>query len=94
MGFAGKDFEAFLTERLGVHLVRPDRRDEPVRHGKIARVRQRIEAVIDTLKGQLSVEQHGVRTPSGVFARTGQRLLALAAGIWTTGPPTPRSNDP
>ncbi|SDN70586.1 hypothetical protein SAMN05444921_13443 [Streptomyces wuyuanensis] len=45
-GFAGKEFEAHLTERLGVHLVRPDRKDEPARHGKIARVRQWIEAVI------------------------------------------------
>ncbi|MBB6440268.1 hypothetical protein HNQ79_006783 [Streptomyces candidus] len=45
-------------------------------------MRQWIEAVIDTLKGQLSLEQHGGRTPAGVFARTGQRLLALAAGIW------------
>ncbi len=29
-----------------------------------------------------TIEQHGGRTPAGVFARTGQRLLALAAGIW------------
>ncbi|MDQ8708116.1 DUF255 domain-containing protein, partial [Streptomyces sp. LHD-70] len=36
----------------------------------------------DTLKGQLSLEQHGGRTPAGVFARTGQRLLALATAIW------------
>ncbi|MGW8559512.1 transposase [Streptomyces albidoflavus] len=81
-GFAGKEFETFVSERLGAHLVRPDRKDEPVRHGKITRVRQWIEAVIDTLKGQLSLEQHGGRTPAGVFARTGQRLLALAAGVW------------
>jgi len=93
-GFAGKEFEAFVSERLGAHLVRPDRKDEPVRHGKTARVRQWIEAVIDTLKGQLSLEQHGGRTPAGVFARTGQRLLALAAGIWhnwTTGATAKRS---
>lgn len=38
--FAGKEFEVFVAERLGAHLVRPDRKDEPVRHGKIARVRQ------------------------------------------------------
>nr|WP_246094946.1 IS982 family transposase [Streptomyces roseicoloratus] len=93
-GFAGKEFETFVSERLGAHLVRPDRKDEPVRHGKIARVRQWIEAVIDTLKGQLSLEHHGGRTPAGVFARTGQRLLALAAGIWhnwTTGAAVKRS---
>ncbi|MFD5879391.1 IS982 family transposase, partial [Streptomyces yangpuensis] len=47
-----------------------------------------------TLKGQLSLEHHGGRTPAGVFARTGQRLLALAAGIWhnwTTGAAVKRS---
>ncbi|MGI5262186.1 IS982 family transposase [Streptomyces angustmyceticus] len=93
-GFAGREFKAFLTERLGVHLVRPDRKGEPVRHGRLARVRQWIEAVFDTLKGQLSLEQHGARTPAGVFARTGQRLLALAAAIWhnwTTGAKIKRS---
>ncbi|OUC96361.1 IS982 family transposase, partial [Streptomyces swartbergensis] len=81
-GFAGREFEAFVTDRLGAHLVRPDRKNEPARFGKIARVRQWIEAVIDTLKGQLSLEQHGGRTPAGVFARTAQRLLALATAIW------------
>lgn len=93
-GFAGREFETFLTERLGVHLVRPDRKDESARHGRLARVRQWIEAVFDTLKGQLGLEQHGGRTPAGVFARTGQRLLALAAGIWhnwTTGAKIKRS---
>ncbi|MFF4290731.1 IS982 family transposase, partial [Streptomyces sp. NPDC001633] len=93
-GFAGREFEAFLTERLGVHLVRPDRKGEPVRHGRLARVRQWIEAVFDTLKGQLSLEHHGGRTLPGVFARTGQRLLALAACIWhnwTTGSKIKRS---
>lgn len=83
-GFAGREFEGFVTERLGAHLVRSDRKDEPARFGKMARVRQWIEAVIDTLKGRLTLEQHGGRTPAGVFARTGQRLLALAlaAAIW------------
>lgn len=93
-GFAGKESEAFITERLEGHLVRPDRKDEPTRHGRLARCRQWIEAVFDTLKGQLSLEQHGGRTPAGVFARTGQRLLALAAAIWhnwTTGAEAKRS---
>ncbi|MGH3434426.1 MAG: IS982 family transposase [Thermocrispum sp.] len=93
-GFAGREFEAFLTEDLGVHLIRPDRRDETTRHGPLARSRQWIEAVFDTLKGQLSLEDHGGRTPAGVFARTGQRLLALATAIWhnwTTGARSKRS---
>lgn len=48
-GFAGKDFEAFITNDLGAHLVRPDRKNEPKRFGKIARIRQWIEAIFDTL---------------------------------------------
>ena len=93
-GFAGREFEAFLAEDLGVHLIRPDRWDEPARHGRLARSRQWIEAVFNTLKGQLSLEAHGGRTPAGVFARTGQRLLALATAIWhnwTTGAEVKRS---
>ncbi len=93
-GFAGTDFEAFITDDLGAHLVRPDRRNEPVRRGKLARVRQWIEAIIDTLKGQLTLEAHGGRTLAGVYARVAARLLALAAGIWhneRTGAPVKRS---
>lgn len=81
-GFAGRDFEAFVTDQLGAHLVRPDRQDEPRRHGKLARYRQWIEAVFDTLKGQLTLEQHGARTLAGVYTRVATRLLALAAAIW------------
>ncbi|MGW0513282.1 IS982 family transposase, partial [Streptomyces olivaceoviridis] len=36
----------------------------------------------DTLKGQLDLERHGARTPAGVLARVGQRILAMAAAIW------------
>jgi hypothetical protein len=81
-GFAGKDFEAFITDQLGAHFVRPDRKGEPVRYGKLGRVRQWVEAVFDTLKGQLDLEAHGGRTLAGVFARVAQRLLALTAVIW------------
>ena len=93
-GFAGKEFETFCTDTLNVHFVRPDRRDEPTRHGKLARARQWVEAVFDTLKGQLSLEHHGARTPAGVFTRVAARLLALAACIWhnwTIGAPAKRS---
>ncbi|MGW6786634.1 IS982 family transposase, partial [Streptomyces sp. NPDC054987] len=31
--------------------------------------------------GQLDLERHGARTPSGVLARVGQRILALTAAI-------------
>ncbi|SEE30068.1 IS982 family transposase [Jiangella alba] len=80
-GFAGRDFDQFVTS-LGAHLIRPDRKDEPTRRGKLARVRQWIEAVFDTLKGQLTLEEHGARTLNGVHARIAARLLALATAIW------------
>jgi hypothetical protein len=80
-GFAGDEFEAHVAA-LGARLVRPDRRDEPRRFGPLGGVRQWIESVNDTLKGQLSLEQHGGRTLPGVFARIAQRLLAMAAAIW------------
>jgi hypothetical protein len=67
---------------LGIRLLRPDRRDEPARHGNLGGVRQWIEWVYDSLKGQLGLERHGGRTPHGVFTRIAQRLLALAAAIW------------
>jgi hypothetical protein len=80
-GLAGAAVEEHVAG-LGAMLVRPDRRDEPARFGSLRPVRQWIESVIDTLKGQLGLEQHGARTPAGVQARIGQRLLALAAAIW------------
>ena len=76
-----------FLDQLGVHLVRParrrtrDRAPEPVEQ-RLLRMRQWIEAIFDTLKGQLSLEQHGARRPDGIYARVGQRLLAMAAAIW------------
>jgi len=93
-GFAGKDFEAFIAEDLGAVLVRPDRRDEAPRFGRLGGIRQWIESVFETLKGQLALEQHGGRTPDGVCARVAARLFALAAAIWhnwLTGTPRKRS---
>lgn len=80
-GFSGADFEA-LVAAMGAKLLRPDRRDEPVRHGNLGGIRQWVESIIDTVKGQLCLERHGGRTLEGVFTRVVQRLLALAAGIW------------
>ena len=80
-GFSGKAF-AHTTSGLGLRLLRPDRRDETYRNGNLGGVRQWIESVNQTLKGQLSLERHGGRTLPGLFTRIAQRLLALAAGIW------------
>jgi hypothetical protein len=80
-GFAGAEFEALMRELRAIFL-RPDRKDEPAPFGGLGGVRQWIESIIDTLKGQLSLEQHGARTMSGLHTRIAQRLLALAAGLW------------
>jgi Transposase DDE domain len=80
-GVAGRAFEQLVAE-LGTRLVRPDRADEPRRFGKLGGVRQWIEAIFDTLKGQLGLERHGAHTIQGVWIRVAQRLLALAAGVW------------
>lgn len=80
-GFAGKAFKAH-TDGLQIRLLRPDRRDETYRNGSLGQVRQWIESVNQTLKGQLGLEDHGGRTPAGVFTRVAQRILAMAAGIW------------
>jgi Transposase DDE domain len=92
-GLAGHDIENQIND-LGVQMLRPDRRDEPARHGNLGGVRQWIESVYDSLKGQLGLERHGARTPHGVFTRVAQRLLALAAAIWhnwATDAPNKRS---
>jgi hypothetical protein len=79
-GFAGQEFEQLVTD-LGGRLLRPDRKDEPRRHGSLGAIRQWIESVFDTLKGQLSLERHGARTMPGLMARIAIRLLALAAAL-------------
>lgn len=80
-GFAGADFEQLVLD-LGCHFRRPDRTNEPYRHGNLGGVRQWIEAIIWTCKGQLSLERHRARTIPSLCARICQRLLALAACIW------------
>lgn len=80
-GFAGAEFEQLVSD-LGGRLLRPDRKDEPARHGSLGPIRQWIESVIDTLKGQLSLEHHGAHTMHGLATRVAQRLLALAACLW------------
>lgn len=81
--YFGKAFEAELAQ-AGVTLLRPTRKGEKPRPGEqfFKPLRQIIESVNDTLKGQLDLEAHGGRTIPGVCARIAQRLLALTAAIW------------
>jgi hypothetical protein len=91
---AGRDFEPFVAADLGAHLIRPDRKDEPARLGKLARVRQWIEAVIDTLKAS-SPSETTAHAPSPASTPAPQP----ASSPWpprsgTTGPSTHALNDP
>ncbi|QVQ52809.1 transposase [Spiractinospora alimapuensis] len=82
-GFAGAGIEAAMAA-LGHQLIRPTRGDEPEPGVKVfpSWLRQRIEAIIWTLKNQLGLERHAARTTEGLWARVCQRILALNAAIW------------
>jgi hypothetical protein len=93
--YYGRQFEATLSG-AGIELLRPARAGETPRPGArfFKPLRQVIESINDTLKGQLDLEQHGGHTPTGVWVRVLQRVLALTAAIWHNdhiGAPTPRS---
>jgi Transposase DDE domain len=94
-GFSGDDFEDFLASpELGLTLIRPARKDEKNPRYFPNWLRQRVEAIIWTLKNQLGLERHGGRVPAGLWARVLQRLLALNAVIWHNwqiGAPVKRS---
>jgi hypothetical protein len=79
-----------------VELLRPARKGEQARPGApfFRPLRQTIESIFDTAKGQLDLEGHGGHTITGVAVRVYQRLLALTAAIWHndhTGQPIKRS---
>ena len=93
--YYGREFERVLAG-LGLRLLRPARKGEAERPGArlFKPLRQLIESVNQTFKGQLDLERHGGRTGIGVTVRILQRVLALTAVIWhndKTGQPTPRS---
>jgi hypothetical protein len=81
--YYGAAFEE-TAGQAGIELLRPARKGENLRAGSrfFKPLRQIIESINDTLKGQLDLEHHGGRTPAGVTARIVQRLLAMTAAIW------------
>jgi hypothetical protein len=92
-GLSGAEVETFFND-LDLLLIRPARKDEKTPRPFPNWLRQRVEAIIWTLKNQLGLEQHGGRVPAGLWARIVQRLLALNAVIWhnwTIGAPVKRS---
>ena len=80
-GLSGEDTEQFFAD-LGLTLIRPARKDEKPPRPFPNWLRQRVEAIIWTLKHQLGLEDHGGRVPAGLWTRIVQRLLALNAAIW------------
>ena len=94
-GYRDAETEAILAAQ-GITVLRPAYQGETPRPGQrlLGPLRQLIESVNDTLKGQLDLERHGGRTIEGVTVRVLQRLLALTAAIWhnhKTGQPVLRS---
>jgi hypothetical protein len=94
-GLSGEETETFFASpELGLMLIRPARKDEKQPRYFPNWLRQRVEAIIWTLKNQLGLERHGGRVPAGLWARIVQRLLALNTAIWHNwqiGAPVKRS---
>jgi Transposase DDE domain len=84
--YYGHDFEAALADGR-ICLLRPARKGEPQRAGTrfFKPLRQSIESINDTFKGQLDLERHGGHTPAGVMVRVLQRILALTAASRVAG---------
>ena len=81
--YYGAAFEVALAG-AGLTLLRPARKGERERPGArfFKPLRQVIESINQTFKGQLDLERHGGHTPAGVMVRILQRVLALTAAIW------------
>ena len=103
--YYGREFETDpRRRRAGPAAPGPQGRSRPGPGARFFKpLRQIIESVNDTFKGQLDLERHGGRTPAGVVARVLQRILALTAAIWhndNTGQPdqaitdSPTTTDP
>ncbi|GII43573.1 IS982 family transposase [Planotetraspora phitsanulokensis] len=93
--YYGRDFKHTLAA-TGLRLLRKARKGEPPRAGTalFKPLRQTIESINQTFKGQLDLERHGGRTPAGVITRVVTRILALTCVIWhndKTGQPIKRS---
>lgn len=81
--YYGREFESRI-DAAGIELLRPARKGEKPRPGQrfFKPLRQVIESINATFKGQLDLERHGGKTIAGVCTRIAQRILALTATIW------------
>jgi hypothetical protein len=93
--YFGREFEQQLAE-LDIRLLRPARKGEaePAGSQLFKPLRQVIESINGSFKGQLDLDRHRGRTPGGVMARVLQRILALTTAVWHndhTGQPVVRA---
>lgn len=82
-GFWGRAFQARLNAD-GVTLLTPDKTrttENLSRERALASTRLVIESVFSNLKGQMRLEQHLAKTPTGLAVRIAQRILALTLGM-------------
>ena len=81
--YRSQAFETDLKD-IGITVLRPATKNEAPRPGArfLRPLRQIIESINRTLKGQLTLERHNGRTKTGVAVRIATRLLALTAAIW------------
>jgi hypothetical protein len=94
-GLAGEDTEAFFAgPGLELMLVRPACEDEKVPRSYPNWLRQRIEAIIWTLKNQLGLERHGGRSPPGCGPGSFTGCWPSTRRSGTTGLSAHRSSGP
>lgn len=79
-GYAGREFAAAVGE-MGAVVMRPSRKNEPDNGLHLSTIRQRIESIFWTCKDLLTLERHGARTITNLYARIASRLLTLTACI-------------
>jgi hypothetical protein len=82
-GLWGRGYQARLAAG-GIELVTPAKERTPENQGRerrLAATRLAVESVFSNLKGQMRLERHLAKTPSGLALRIAQRLLALTLGI-------------
>jgi hypothetical protein len=82
-GLWGRSYEGRLAAG-GVQLLTPARRRTPANEAserRLAATRLAIESVFSNLKGQMRLERHLAKTPTGLALRIAQRLLALTLGM-------------
>ncbi|SNR92498.1 hypothetical protein SAMN06265360_13417 [Haloechinothrix alba] len=79
-----------------MQLLRPASKNEPERAGAglFKPLRQIIESINQTFKGQLDLERHSARTLRELAARVLQLILALTSAIWHNDNTAPHASIP